>query len=49
MAQNIVEERLIKLSAAASEELFRIMEKPPKANKQLKTAMQRRKDWLHEK
>lgn len=46
MAQNIVEERIIKLSASASEELFKIMENPPEANEHLKTAMQRRKDRL---
>lgn len=49
MAQSIVEERIIKLSAAASEELFKIMETPPQPNEYLKTAMQRRKDWLYGK
>lgn len=39
-------ERIIKLSAAASEELFRIMENPPEPNEYLKSAMQRRKDTL---
>jgi hypothetical protein len=46
MAQNIVEKQIIKLSATASEALFKIMENPPEANEHLKTAMQRRKDRL---
>ena len=37
-------ERLIKLSSAASEELFRIMENPPEPNEYLKNAMKQRKE-----
>lgn len=46
MALYIVEEQIIKLSARASEALFKIMENPPEASEHLKTAMQRRKDRL---
>jgi uncharacterized protein (DUF1778 family) len=49
-ADSILEqEQIIKLSAAASEELFRIMENPPEANEYLINAMQRRKDTLCQK
>lgn len=40
------EERLIRLSAAASEELFRIMENPPEPNEYLKRAMQRNEEMV---
>lgn len=40
------EERQIKLSAAASRELFRIMEQPPEPNEHLKNALKRRKELL---
>lgn len=37
------QERMIKLSSAASEELFRIMENPPEPNEYLKNALKQRK------
>lgn len=38
------EERQIKLSAAASQELFRIMEQTPEPNEYLKNALKRRNE-----
>ena len=38
------EERQLKLSNAASQQLFRIMEHPPEPNEYLKNALKRRKD-----
>lgn len=38
------EERQLKLSTAASQELFRIMEQPPEPNEYLKNALKRRKE-----
>lgn len=40
------EERVIRLSAAASNELFRIMENPPEPNQCLKRAMQRHEELM---
>jgi uncharacterized protein (DUF1778 family) len=39
-------ERTIRLSAAASEELFAIMENPPEQSEYLKAAMRRREEIL---
>ena len=44
--QLLEEEQLIRLSAAASEELFHIMENPPEPNEYLKRAMQRHEEMV---